>query len=247
MLGRLIILAFTKRWTWLIIGIILAAIGVVTYAGAHVYQPTEVSGTVNKVTDVESSSGSYDHSEVNIDGDSKTYTFHRNDFTPAIPTTYLQNVHMWVEDPGSTTIVALQYYDDQVPDTQATKYTSDLYNHPEHGVTNAHNTGIGFGIFGLPFLLLGLLWPIFPWGKKKQKQPAFAVAGYHAPVGMQTGLPQPPQTGYPPQSAYPQPGSGYPQQPGYPPQQGAYPPPQPGQGYPPQQSGPGNWGQPPRQ
>lgn len=246
---KLLIFALSKRWTYLVIGAILLVAGIVVFAGGHVYHPTEVSGTVNKVTDVEENGSTYDHTEIVLDGDNNTYTFNRNDFTPLVPTTYLQDVHMWVQDPGSTTVIALQYYDDQTPDTQATMYTTDLYNHPEHGVSNAHDTGVGFGIFSLPFLALGLLWPVFPWGKKKK--PAFVVSGYHAPVGIQTGFPQQPQPGFPPQGGFPQPQqSAYPpQQPGYPPQQGypsqqqqpAYPPQQPGQ------PGQGTWGQPPRQ
>jgi len=264
MAAKLLILAFTKRWTYLVIGAVLLIIGIVSYARGHVYHPTEVSGTVSKVTDVEDNS-SYTHSEIVIDGDNNTYTFNRNDFTPTVPTTYLQDAHMWVEDPGSTTIIALQYYDDQTPDTSATTYTTDLYNHPEHGVTNAHNTGIGFGIFSLPFFAFGLLWPIFPWGKKKK--PAAVVAGYHAPVGIQTGFPPQPQPGFPPQQpgfpqapqpGYPQPQGGYPpQQLGYPPQQPqpgypqqpaqGYPPQQPQPVYPPQQPGQSGWPQPPQQ
>lgn len=257
---KLLLYVLAKRWTYVVVGAVLLIIGIVTYAGGHVYHPTEVSGTVNSVTDVEENGSTYDHSEIKLDGDNNTYTFNRNDFTPTVPNTYLQDAHLWVEDPGSTTIIALQYYDDQTPDSQAQQYTTDLYNHPEHGVANAHNAGIAWGIFGVLFLAFGLLWPIFPWGKKKQKQPAFAVAGYHAPVGVQQGFPQQPQPGFPPQGVYPpQPQPGYPpQQPAYPsqpmyppqPQQGAYPPPPPQQPqpvYPPQQPDQGGWGQPPRQ
>ncbi|MGH2518098.1 MAG: hypothetical protein ACRDHP_20840, partial [Ktedonobacterales bacterium] len=253
--------------TYLVIGAALLIAGIVVYAGGHVLKPTEVSGSANKYTETQDSSGTYEHSEITLDGDSNTYTFNRSDFTPAVPTSFMQDVHLWVEDPGSTTVIALQYYDDQTPDTSATKYTTDLYNHPEHAVSNAHNTGIGLGIFSLPFLAFGLLWSLFPWAKKKQQQPAFAVAGYRAPVGIQTGFPQQPgyppqQPGYPPQQpgqGYPPQQGGYPQQPqpgyppqqqpqpGYPPQQGAYPPQQPGQGYPPQQPGQSGWGQPPQQ
>jgi len=79
-------------------------------------------------------------------------------FSKSCLTKCSKEVHLWVQDPGSTTVVALQYYDEQLPDTQAPLYTTDDSTNPEHGVSNFHTYGIIAGAIGGLGLLIGLFW-----------------------------------------------------------------------------------------
>lgn len=222
---RLAIFLLAKRWGWLGVGVLLVIIGAVVFSTGHTIKPVEVDGTFVNANDAivdTSNGGTYDHSEIKLNETNTVYTFNKDDLHPTWPGSFIGGgkVSLWV-DSGTTNVVAIQTYDEN--DQNPTKYTTDLYDHPEHGVSNEHDAGIGFGIFALPFLAIGLAWPIFPWGKKKQ-QPVPVVAGYNSALAGQMGYPQ--QPGFPQQPGYPQypaQPAGYSQQPQYPAQPGAYP------------------------
>lgn len=173
---RLAIYMLSKRWGWLAVGAIVLVIGVFVFARAHVTQPVKIDGTISDYKEYTGSDGAYHRNELQLSGDSHAYVIIKTDFHPTLPDRFPgdRSVTIWV-DQGTTSVVAVALYDDNL---NPTKYTTDAYDHPERSLQNDHLGGeITAGIGGL-LLLFGLAWPILPWGRKKvAPQPVAAAAG----------------------------------------------------------------------
>jgi hypothetical protein len=250
MAARGLILLLSRRWGWVGLGALVLVIGGGIFFTAQPTQPVEIDGTIAHYREY-TTNGSYDHNELILNQSSTSYTLDKNQFQPTLPDQFYGDgkVSIWV-DQGTTTIVAIKLYDNQ--DQNPIMYTSDAYDHPSDAVTSSHAAGGVIGGIGAILLLVGLAWPLLPFGRKKApvRQPAPVAAGPAPSAYGQPGA-YGQQPGYAPPS--PMPGA-YGQQPGQQPGYGAsgQPPAQPGWGQPPSPYGQpdagssqGNWGEPP--
>src|SRR5215470_12044834 len=100
------------KWTWLILGVIGLGIGGVLFLTAHPAAPEEIDGTITSYKEY-TNNGSYDRNELQIAGDSNTYTLDKTTFHPTMPDEVYRDgkVNIWV-DHGSTTVIAIQLYDE---------------------------------------------------------------------------------------------------------------------------------------
>lgn len=167
---RLVVLIFSKRWSWFVLGGVLIAIAVAVFATAHPAKPIALSGTITSYKEYTTSSGNYDRNELQLTGDSRTFFVTKTDFHPALPESVFRNgkVDIWYDD-GSTRVLALSLYDEN--DANPTKYTTDVYDHPDREISNAQGFSYILGGIGLVPLLIGFLFPLMPWNKKKVAAP----------------------------------------------------------------------------
>jgi hypothetical protein len=150
--GRLGLVRF--KWAFLIGGVILLGGGGVAYLSAHASQPQEIDGTISSYVEY-TQNGAYDRNELQISGDSNTYTLDKNSFHPGLPEEVYKDgkVQIWI-DQGSTTIIAITLYDQN--DQNPTKYTTDSYDNPASERSNTQTGGIVAGVIG------AILIAIFP-------------------------------------------------------------------------------------
>lgn len=133
-----------------VIGLIVAGYFVAT---AHPAKPVEVDGTLQHFR-VYTTNGSYDHSEIVLNEQPNTsYTFNKNDFTPAVPDSAYKDgkINLWV-DQGTTHVLAFKLYD--ASDENPTLYANGYYTNPQKQATDEYATGGGAAVVSL--LLLGL-------------------------------------------------------------------------------------------
>jgi hypothetical protein len=174
------------KWTYLIAGGILAVVGVVTYISAHPAAPVQVSGSISDYTEY-TRNGSYDRNELKIAGSDTTYTLDKTTFHPSLPDEVFKDgkVDLWV-DSGSTTIIAIQLYDEN--DTNPTKYTTDHFDNPSSERSDGQSAGIALGVIGVILVGVFALW-FFLGGRRPS---AMQMAGGTAmPVPMPMPMPVP--------------------------------------------------------
>jgi hypothetical protein len=168
------------KWTYLVAGVILAALGVGTYVSAHPAAPVEVSGTISDYEEL-TQNNNYDHNELSIAGDSNTYTLDKTSFHPALPDEFLKDgkVDIWV-DSGSTTVIAIQLYDEN--DANPIKYTTGHYDNPVSERSDGQSFGLVLGAIGAIFVAIFGLW--FFLGNRARPA-ATAMAGFPGQLPMQ--------------------------------------------------------------
>ncbi len=244
MATRGLILLLSKRWGWVGLGALVLVIGGFIFITAHPTQPVEIDGTLAQNYYTVTNKGAYDHTEIHLNGDSRTFNVDEHKFHPTLTdSSFVANgtVNLWVNS-GTTYVVAITLRDEQ--DADAVKYTTDAYDHPNDAVTSAYTAGGVIGGIGAILLLVGLAWPLLPFGRKKAagRQPAPVAAGQAPSAYGQPGA-YGQQPGYAPPS--PMPGA-YEQQPGQQPGYGSQPAygQQPGYDAPGQPASGAGWGQP---
>lgn len=157
--AQMLVLLLRSRWTWLVLGIVLIAVGAFIYVGAHPAAPVEVDGTISSYKEY-TTNGSYDHNELQMAGNSNTYTLDKTSFHPTMPDEVYKDgkVSVWV-DSGSTDVLAITLYDEN--DENPTKYTTNHYDNPASQRSDGQSAGIvvgvlgaiSIGIFGLAFVI----------------------------------------------------------------------------------------------
>jgi len=160
------------KWTWLIVGVAVLFISAIGFAGAHPAAPVEVSGTISDYTEF-TRNGSYDRNELKIAGNDTTYTLDKTTFHPTLPDEVFKDgkVDLWV-DSGSTTIIAIQLYDQN--DANPTKYTTDHYDNPASERSDTQGAAIVGSVIGV--ILIGVFGLMFFLGRRGRPA-AMAMAG----------------------------------------------------------------------
>jgi hypothetical protein len=159
-----------RRWGWFVLTALLAAVAAPALAGAHPLRAIQVDGTIADYQEI-TSAGSYDHNELKLTGDERDFRLNKKLFHPALPDEVVREgrVSLWVDE-GSEFVVAITLYDEH--DANPVQHTTDLYDNPDSNRQGSYIvTGI-IGGFGVLCLLVGLAWPLFPWGRKGAAQPA---------------------------------------------------------------------------
>jgi hypothetical protein len=132
----------------------------------------------------------YNRNELKLNGDDRIFTLNKNDFHPALPDEVIKDgkVTIWYLSPGDkNTVYAITLYDDNGQNPQ--KHTTDYYDDPQSFQRGNQLLGLGVAGLGAVVLLIGLLWPLFPWGRKRippPPQPYSNIPG--APGGPRPGL-----------------------------------------------------------
>jgi len=173
------------KWTYLIVGVILGGIGLFTFLSAHPSKAVEIDGTESKYIEV-TKSGNYDRNELNLQGDSNTYTLDKNTFHPTLPDEVYKGgkMQIWIDE-GTTTIIAITLYDQD--DKNPTKYTTAVYDNPATETSTSQGAGIFLGVLGAVFLVVFGLW--FVLGSRR---PAGMTAAGGPIMGMPLAVPQSP-------------------------------------------------------
>jgi hypothetical protein len=185
MITALVRMLVTRRLGWIVLSLPILAISAVMVVGSHRIQPVQIDGTISSYKEF-TNSGTYERNELQIAGDSRTFTLDKHQFHPTLPDEVFRDgsVSVWV-DQGNTQVLAIMLYDEN--DQNPTKYTTDTYNDPDTALRNSYVTGGVVGAVGLLVLAVGLAWPLFPWGRKKTAQsvPTHAGPGGNWPGGQQ--------------------------------------------------------------
>ena len=158
-----------RRWGWFVLTTLLAAVAALMLAGAHPLHAVQVDGTIADYEEI-TSAGSYDHNELKLIGDERTFRLNKALFHPALPDEVVREgmVSLWVDE-GSEFVVAITLYDEN--DANPIQHTTDLYDNPDSNLQGSYIiTGI-IGGFSVLCLLVGLAWPLLPWGRKRATQP----------------------------------------------------------------------------
>jgi hypothetical protein len=169
------------KWTYLLVGLILAGIGIFVYATAHPSNPVEIDGTEASYVEV-TKNGSYDHNELQLQGDSSTYSLDKTTFHPPLPDKVYKGgmMKIWV-DSGTTNVIAITLYD--ANDLNPTKYTTDVYDNPANETSNSQSAGLVMGAIGAILIAIFALW--FVLGNRRRSTPLpAAAAGMPLPVGV---------------------------------------------------------------
>ncbi len=186
MIGLIGLLRF--KWTYLIVGVILAVIGIGVYASAHPAAPVEVSGTI---TDYEefTRNNVYDRNELSIAGDSNTYTLDKTSFHPTLPDSLLKDgkVDIWI-DSGSTTVIAIQLCDEN--DANPIKYTTDHYDNPSSERSDGQTGGLTLAVIGAISVAIFGLW--FFLGNRRRPAGAVMAGGVPGRLPIQVSAMPPP-------------------------------------------------------
>jgi hypothetical protein len=163
------------KWTYLIVGAILIAVGVGVYATAHPAAPVEIDGTVADYTEF-TQNGVYDRNELKLANDSNTYTLDKTTFHPSLPDSLYRDgkVNLWV-DQGSTTVIGITLYDGN--DQNPIKYTTDRYDNPTSARSDGQSFGIVIGVFGAIFVGVFALWFALGRGRRRTAAPLVGDGG----------------------------------------------------------------------
>jgi hypothetical protein len=176
----------TRRWGWIVLGLVVLAVGGILTIGTHRVQLTEIDGTIASYKEFTSSDGTYKRNELTLAGDSRTFTLDKTAFHPKLPDTVFKDgkVSVWV-DQGNTTVLGITLNDEN--DQNPVKYTTDTYDNPDQALTSSYIIDGVVGGIGLLILAVSLIWPLFPWGRKKvaQSVPTGAGPGGNWPSGQQ--------------------------------------------------------------
>lgn len=142
--------------TYLIAGLVLGAVGVFTFASAHPSHPVEIDGVEASYVEV-TKNGSYDHNELQLQGDSNTYSLNKNSFHPTLPEEVFKDgkMQVWI-DQGTTTIIAITLFD--ANDQNPTKYTTDAYDNPTTETSGSQSNGIELGALGAVLIAVYVVW-----------------------------------------------------------------------------------------
>jgi hypothetical protein len=142
--------------TYLVLGLLLLGVAGVTYFTARPSQPVEIDGTESSYVEV-TQSGAYDRNELQLQGDSATYTLDKTKFHPTMPDQVYKHgkIQIWV-DQGSTTIIAITLYDQN--DENPTKYTTDHYDSPASQLADTQASAFPLGILGLGLIGIFVVW-----------------------------------------------------------------------------------------
>jgi hypothetical protein len=142
--------------TYLVLGFLLLGVAVVTYITARPSQPVEIDGTESSYVEV-TQSGAYDRNELQLQGDSATYTLDKTKFHPTMPDEVYKNgkIQIWV-DQGSTTIIAITLYDQN--DENPTKYTTAHYDNPASQLADTQASAFPLGILALGLIGIFVVW-----------------------------------------------------------------------------------------
>jgi hypothetical protein len=159
-----------RRWGWFILTALLAAVAALLLAGAHPLYAVQVDGTIADYQEI-TSADSYDHNELKLTGDERTFRLNKTLFHPALPDEVLREgrVSLWVDD-GNTFVVAITLYGEH--DATPIQHTTELYDNPDSNRQGSYIVAGLFGGFSALCLLVALAWPLFPWGRKRAVQPA---------------------------------------------------------------------------
>jgi len=168
------------KWTYLVAGIILGGIGLLTYLGAHPSKPVEIDGTEASYSEF-SKGSSYDHNELKLQGDDHVYTLDKTTFQPALPDEVFKGgkMQIWIDE-GTTTVIAITLYDES--DQNPTKYTTDVYDHPANETSTTQNAGILIGVVGAILIAIFSLW--FALGSRRQGAVGLPGARMNLPAGL---------------------------------------------------------------
>ncbi len=160
------------KWTYLVVGLILAGIGVFSYFSAHPSKPVEVDGTEASYVEY-TQNNTYDHNELQLVGDSNTYTLDKTSFHPALPEKVYKGgmIQIWI-DQGTTTIIAITLYD--ANDQNPTKYTTDVYDSPSTEASNTQGGGLVLGGVGAILIAIFALWFVLGGRRPAAQLPAAA-------------------------------------------------------------------------
>lgn len=158
--------------TYLIAGIVLGAIGIYTFASAHPSQAVEIDGVEASYVEF-TKNGSYDHNELQLQGDSNTYNLDKNSFHPILPEKVYKDGRMqiWV-DQGTTTIIAITLFD--ANDENPTKYTTDAYDNPTTETSSSQTNGIELGVLGAALIAVYVVWLVVA---RRRREALLAGAG----------------------------------------------------------------------
>ena len=101
-----------RRWGWFVLTALLAAVAALMLAGAHPLHAVQVDGTIADYQEF-TSAGSYDHNELKLTGDERTFRLNKALFHPALPDELVREgvVRLWVDE-GSEFVVAITLYDE---------------------------------------------------------------------------------------------------------------------------------------
>ena len=156
MLGLIGLLRF--KWTYLVVGAGLIVLGLVGYVSAHPAAPVRIDGTITSYVEY-TRNGTYDRNELQIAGDSNTYTLDKTTFHPTLPDALYKDgkVSIWI-DQGSTTVIAITLYD--ANDANPTRYTTPHFDNPTSERSDVQQSsivamvigGIGVLVFGIWFV-----------------------------------------------------------------------------------------------
>ncbi len=162
-MGRL----FANRWTWVVIGALLLLAGGYIYFSAIAPTYTQRDGAIATYAEY-TRANVYDRNELTLQGDDRVYVLHKDDFSPPLPDKFFTDgkVTIWYVDSSSDkdTIYAITLFDDN--DENPQKHTTDYYDHPEKFQRDNQLLGVAIAGAGMLALLIGLLWPLLPWGHK---------------------------------------------------------------------------------
>ncbi len=186
MLTGLVRLVVSSRWGWVVLGVVILAIGGILFGSAHRLNPVEIDSTITSYQEITHSDGTYVRNELKLVNDDHTYTLDKTAFHPTLPDSVFQEgrVSVWV-DQGGTQVFAITLYDQN--DQNPVKYTTAAYDDPDTALRSNQTVAGLIGVVGLLALAVGLAWPLFPWGRKK-KTPQAAMAqggmGAHRDAGL---------------------------------------------------------------
>jgi hypothetical protein len=169
-IGLLGLLRF--KWTYLVAGLILGGIGVFTYFSAHPSKPVEINGIEASYVEVTKNS-SYDHNELQLEGDSNTYSLDKTTFHPALPDQVYKGgmMQIWI-DQGTTNVIAITLFD--ASDQNPTKYTTGVYDNPSSETTTSQSGGLVLGAIGAILIAIFGLWFVLGGRRRATQLPAVA-------------------------------------------------------------------------
>src|SRR5207237_8904500 len=166
-------------------GMSRGGIGLCQVQSRHRSKAVEIDGTASKYIDV-TKSGNYDRNDLNLQGDSDTYTLDKNTFHPTLPDEVYKGgkMQIWIDE-GTTSIIAIALYDEN--DKNPTKYTTAVYDNPATETSTSQEPGIFLGVLGALFLVVFGLW--FVLGSRR---PAGLTVAGGPSMGMPIVVPQAP-------------------------------------------------------
>src|SRR5207237_6320874 len=93
------------------------------------------------------------HNELNLQGDSNTYTLDKSSFHPTLPDEVYKGgkMQIWIDE-GTTTIIAITLYDEN--DLNPTKYTTAVYDNPATETSTSQGAGIFLVVLGAIILVV---------------------------------------------------------------------------------------------
>jgi hypothetical protein len=159
-----------NRWVVVVIGVLVLIAGGYFYFNAIVPTYTQLDGTIAEYKEF-TRNGQYNRNELMLTGDNRIFTLNKNDFHPALPEEVTLNakVTVWYLSPGDkNTVYAITLFDNNGENPQ--KHTTDCYDDPQSFQRNNQLFGVAVAGIGALVLLIGLLWPLFPWGRNRNRR-----------------------------------------------------------------------------